>query len=88
MEKGCFFLDLWEVLADSNGDLRAEYAQPDGYHLQPAGYAAWVSYLRTHVAHTEVVASAEDAQPEGASLPADSAAASVPAADPAASTPA
>lgn len=88
VEKGCFFLDLWEVLADSNGDLRAEYAQPDGYHLQPAGYAAWVSYLRTHVAHTEVVASAEDAQPEGASLPADSAAASVPAADPAASTPA
>lgn len=88
VEKGCYFLDLWEVLADENGDLKAEYAQPDGYHLQPAGYAAWVSYLRTHVAHTEVVASAEDAQPEGASLPADSAAASVPAADPAASTPA
>ena len=86
VEKGCFFLDLWEVLADGNGDLRAEYAQPDGYHLQPAGYAAWVSYLRTHVAHTEVVAPAEDAQPDAASLPADSAAASVPAADPAAST--
>lgn len=32
-----------------------EYAQPDGYHLLPEGYAAWVSYLRTHVAHTEIV---------------------------------
>ena len=44
-----------EVLADANGDLKAEYAQPDGYHLLPEGYAAWVSYLRTHVAHTEIV---------------------------------
>ena len=55
VEKGCYFLDLWEVLADANGDLKAEYAQPDGYHLLPEGYAAWVSYLRTHVAHTEIV---------------------------------
>ena len=55
VEKGCYFLDLWEVLADANGDLKAEYAQPDGYHLLPEGYAAWVSYLRTHVAHTEII---------------------------------
>ena len=55
VEKSCYFLDLWEVLADANGDLKAEYAQPDGYHLLPEGYAAWVSYLRTHVAHTEIV---------------------------------
>ncbi len=55
VEKGCYFLDLWEMLADANGDLKAEYAQPDGYHLLPEGYAAWVSYLRTHVAHTEIV---------------------------------
>ena len=26
------------------------YAQPDGYHLRPAGYAAWVDYLRSHTA--------------------------------------
>ena len=55
VEKGCYFLDLWEVLADANGDLKVEYAQPDGYHLLPEGYAAWVNYLRTHVAHTEIV---------------------------------
>ena len=48
MEKGCCFLNLWEVLADDNGDLKAEYAQPDGYHLKPAGYTAWVDYLCSH----------------------------------------
>ena len=80
VEKGCFFLDLWEVLADENGDLRAEYAQPDGYHLTPAGYAAWVSYLRTHVAHTEMVQ--PDADPAAASSAPNAPAASDPAASP------
>ena len=47
--------EITNRLADANGDLKAEYAQPDGYHLLPEGYAAWVSYLRTHVAHTEIV---------------------------------
>ena len=89
VEKGCYFLDLWEVLADENGDLKAEYAQPDGYHLLPQGYTAWVSYLRTHVAHTEVVDSAQEVPPAGASIPADSAAASASVQTaPAASTPA
>ena len=50
LEKNCYFLNLWEALADENGDLKAEYAQPDGYHLKPEGYAAWVDYLSTHVA--------------------------------------
>ncbi len=48
LEKGCTFLNLWEALADENGDLIEEYAQPDGYHLLPAGYDAWVGYLCTH----------------------------------------
>ena len=48
LEKNCYFLNLWEVLADDNGDLKEEYAQPDGYHLKPAGYTAWVDYLRSH----------------------------------------
>ena len=50
LEKDCYFLNLWEVLADENGDLIGSYAQPDGYHLRPAGYAAWVDYLRSHTA--------------------------------------
>lgn len=48
LEKDCYFLNLWEVLADDNGDLIEAYAQPDGYHLKPEGYAAWVGYLYTH----------------------------------------
>lgn len=52
LEKGCYFLDLWEALADEAGDLREAYAQPDGYHLRPEGYEAWVQYLRTHTAYT------------------------------------
>lgn len=48
LEKGCTFLNLWEALADENGDLIEEYAQPDGYHLLPAGYDTWVDYLCTH----------------------------------------
>ena len=48
LEKGCTFLNLWEALADENGDLKAEYAQNDGYHVKPEGYTAWVDYLRTH----------------------------------------
>ena len=48
LEKGCIFLNLWEFLADESGNLKVEYAQPDGYHLTSAGYAAWVEYLRTH----------------------------------------
>lgn len=49
LEKNCYFLNLWEVLADENGDLKEEYAQPDGYHLKPEGYTAWVDYLCRHV---------------------------------------
>lgn len=50
LEKGCNFVNLWEALADENGDLKEEYAQPDGYHLKPEGYAAWVDYLCSHTA--------------------------------------
>ena len=45
---GLLFSNLWEVLADENGDLIESYAQPDGYHLRPAGYAAWTDYLCSH----------------------------------------
>ena len=48
LEKDCYFLNLWEVLADENGDLIESYAQSDGYHIKPEGYAAWVDYLCSH----------------------------------------
>ena len=39
---------IWNEWADENGDLIEEYAQPDGYHLRPAGYAVWTDYLCSH----------------------------------------
>ncbi len=56
LEKGCYFIDLWEALADENGDLKADIAQSDGYHIKPAGYTLWVEYLRTHTVYTPGVA--------------------------------
>ena len=58
LEKGCVFLNLWEALADENGDLKAEYAQNDGYHVKPEGYTAWVDYLRTHTINPGVTSAA------------------------------
>ena len=58
LEKGCAFLNLWEALADENGDLQAEYAQNDGYHVKPEGYTAWVDYLRTHTINPGVTSAA------------------------------
>ena len=52
LQKGCYFVNIWEALADENGDLKAEIAQGDGYHVKPDGYAMWVEYLRTHTEYT------------------------------------
>ena len=47
--KGCVYLDLWEALADGEGNLKEMLAAPDGVHLSAGnGYGAWVSYLRNH----------------------------------------
>ncbi len=48
-EKGCVYLDLWETLADAEGNLKEICAAPDGVHLSAGnGYGAWVNYLRSH----------------------------------------
>jgi lysophospholipase L1-like esterase len=53
-EKGCVYLDLWEALADGDGNLSDLYDAPDGIHLSAGdGYSAWVSYLRTHAVYAE-----------------------------------
>lgn len=51
-EKGCYYLDLWEVLADADGNLNADYAAADGIHFTASGgYTAWVNYLRSHTVY-------------------------------------
>ena len=39
------YINLHEVFADEKGDLKATYT-PDGIHINPAAYAAWVKYLK------------------------------------------
>ncbi len=53
-EKGCVYIDLWEVFADENGNLKAELAAADGIHFSAGdGYTTWVNYLRTHAFYSD-----------------------------------
>ena len=45
---GSYFLLCSLEVLDENGNLKADIAQEDGYHLKSAGYTLWVDYLRTH----------------------------------------
>ena len=48
-DKGCVYLDLWETMADGEGNLKEVLAAPDGVHFSAGnGYGAWVTYLRNH----------------------------------------
>ena len=45
---GAHYIDLWNVLADADGKLKAEYTN-DGLHLTGAGYVAWAEALRQYI---------------------------------------
>ena len=52
-QKGCVYLDLWEVFADENGNLKEMLAAPDGVHFSAGnGYGTWVTYLRNHAKYS------------------------------------
>lgn len=51
LEKGCLFLDLQEVFADADGNMREDFAAPDGIHLNKQGTQAWLDYLCSHTAY-------------------------------------
>ena len=46
-EKGCYYIDLIEALADETGYLPSS-ATWDGVHLNAGYYKVWADYLRTH----------------------------------------
>lgn len=53
-EKGLYYLDAQEALADSAGNLRADYVGTyDGIHMNPTGYAAWADYILTHTVYSD-----------------------------------
>ena len=51
VEKECYFIDLDEVFADENGNMKADYVQADGIHIKKPAYEAWIDYLARHVAY-------------------------------------
>lgn len=53
-EKGCYYIDLWETLADEAGTLKEAAAANDGIHFTAGnnGYGAWVQYLRSHTVYS------------------------------------
>ena len=52
-QKDCVYLDLWEVFADGEGNLKEMLAAPDGVHFSAGnGYGTWVTYLRSHAKYS------------------------------------
>lgn len=50
-EKGCYFVNVYEALADENGDLREDLAAADGVHLKAEAYTIMAEYLAKHTAY-------------------------------------
>lgn len=44
-ETGCTYVDLWPMLGDAKGNLKAEYTN-DGLHLNGRGYRVWTDGIR------------------------------------------
>ena len=47
-EEKVYYLDVYSVLVNESGDLRAEYSVGDGIHLSDAGKTVWKEYLCCH----------------------------------------
>jgi lysophospholipase L1-like esterase len=45
-DRGYTYLDLASRVATASGELDERYAQPDGLHLNEAGYGVWVGMIR------------------------------------------
>ncbi len=48
-DKRLVFVDVNRVMADENGQPRGELFQPDGVHMNAAGYKLWAAQLRPHL---------------------------------------
>jgi lysophospholipase L1-like esterase len=64
--EGATFIDLWPVLADGTGNLKAEFADTDGLHLNLAGKLAMCDALRPQVSPAAGSASTRPSAPEPA----------------------
>lgn len=44
----CTFVDTWPLLTDQAGRIRPSHYLPDGVHLSPEGYRAWIEALKPY----------------------------------------
>lgn len=49
MDQNCWYLDIYNMMLDSNGYLSGDYAYVgDGKHFEKSGYVAWANYMKLH----------------------------------------
>ncbi|MBR6114089.1 MAG: hypothetical protein IKQ10_02795 [Oscillospiraceae bacterium] len=49
VDQDCWYLDIYNLLLDSDGYLSADYAfAEDGKHFEKSGYVAWANYMKSH----------------------------------------
>lgn len=47
----CTFVNTWPILSDQAGHIHPSHYQPDGVHLSPEGYRAWIAALKPYANH-------------------------------------
>ena len=48
-DQNCWYLDIYNMMLDSNGYLSGDYAYVgDGKHFEKSGYVAWANYMKLH----------------------------------------
>ena len=49
LDQNCWYLDIYNMMLDSNGYLSGDYAfVGDGKHFEKSGYVAWANYMKLH----------------------------------------
>ena len=59
----CLFVNVSEIMYNTDGTLKTDYYVSDGLHLKSSTYSYWYSYLKTH-AVTETVSQGEQVNEE------------------------
>ena len=52
-QKDFIFIDLYSSFNDTNGNLKLEFAEKDGLHLNAHGYKLWSDILKRNVLQSQ-----------------------------------
>lgn len=47
--KNCYYMNIHDLLSDSNGKLKSEYDSGDGIHLKPEAYDVILNFYKSHL---------------------------------------